>query len=103
MRNAVKICKEYKELNTFGTYIAGITKTNDEGLDVQEIVKNYMDFSGDIIESGKLRLVQEPDNPYDKHAIKIFHDDIGHIGYIPAKHAVKVNKIISAHPPIRAT
>lgn len=31
----------------------------------------------------KLSLVAEPTNPYDRNAIKVFHPDGTHIGYVP--------------------
>lgn len=90
---ALKICNLLRELYSFETYAAGVTKVNDDGLDIQELVKGYFN-EHNFLEAGKLKLVQDPDNPYDKFAVKIIHDDLGHIGYVPAKHAVKVNSLI---------
>lgn len=95
-RNAVKICNEYKKTQTykFESYIAGITKVNDKGYDIQKLISEYVRKKNVNKEVGKLSLLQEPDNLFDKHAIKVIHDNLGHIGFIPAKHAIKVNSII---------
>ena len=37
----------------------------------------------DFLEKGmKIRLEKEPDNKYDKEAIKVLLDGVGHIGYV---------------------
>ena len=40
-------------------------------------------FGADFLEKGmKVRLEKEPDNKYDREAIKVLLDGIGHIGYV---------------------
>lgn len=108
--------------NEFETYVAGITKTNIDGKNIQKLVKDYLkdnadsdDFGGlskkelkeelyfetkvykyELDETNTIKLVPEPTNKYDKNAIMIVHDEMGHIGYVPAKHAIQVKKIIDS-------
>jgi hypothetical protein len=61
---------------TFRTTIAGVTKQNADGSDRQSLVK--------ALRAGEeLRLVREPNNPYDKYAIAIFRSTGGQLGYLP--------------------
>ena len=40
-------------------------------------------YGSDFMEKGmKVRLLKEPDNEYDKEAIKVMIDGFGHIGYV---------------------
>ena len=40
-------------------------------------------FGNDFLKQGmKLRLEKEPDNDYDKEAIKVTYDGVGKIGYV---------------------
>ena len=40
-------------------------------------------LGSDFLEKGmKIRLEKEPDNKYDKEAIKVLLDGVGHIGYV---------------------
>lgn len=96
--------------NTFYFKVVGISKKNDEGKDIQKLIKQYVKdeidsgeevYEGltnkEIIEDGydeiyevdlygfdEINLIPEPDNPYDPDAIKVFHEEIGHIGYVPS-------------------
>lgn len=101
--------------------VAGISKKNDRNEDIQKLIKGFVkqeiemqDYSYDgmtnkeIFECGKevyeadidgcdeISFVPEPDNPYDPNAIKVIHDEIGHIGYVPADMAKRVSDIISS-------
>ena len=43
--------------------------------------KHY--FGNDFLENGtKIRLEKEPDNEYDKEAIKVIYEGLGKIGYV---------------------
>lgn len=64
------------------TKIAGVTKKNDGGIDIQSILPTLDD--GDV-----LTFVREPDNPYDKNAIKVICD-YQHIGYVKADLAEEI-------------
>lgn len=48
-------------------------------------------FGHDFLEPGmKVKLVKEPDNPYDPEAIKVMFKGLGHIGYVANSiHTVK--------------
>jgi hypothetical protein len=61
----------------FRTTIAGVTKRNSDGTDRQTLLK--------VLRSGEeLKLVREPENPYDKYAIAIFRVTGEQLGYVPA-------------------
>lgn len=58
-------------------------------------------FQYELEEINTIRLVKEPDNKYDKNAIAIIHDVMGHIGYIPSKHINKVEKLMECGEDLR--
>ena len=62
---------------TFRTTIAGVTKPSPDGTDRQALIKT-------LKRGEELRLVREPNNPYDKYAIEVFRASGRHLGYIPA-------------------
>lgn len=102
--------------------VAGVTKKNDEGKDIQKLLaelakdelmhsepyggltykeiledypsgeKVYELLDADFLE--EIEFEFEPDNLYDPNAIKVIHEYIGHIGYVPREDNVKVGKII---------
>ncbi|MDO5715732.1 MAG: HIRAN domain-containing protein [Tissierellia bacterium] len=105
-----------KPIKTIETYVAGVQHENDQGKFIQKIIKDYVkenyDYSNfedytnkeiledaedvweyDLEEVDSVKLVPEPTNPYDPNAIKIIHEDMGHIGYVPAKMTSKVCKV----------
>jgi HIRAN domain-containing protein len=67
--------KRYEQ--TFRTTIAGVTKQNTDGTDRQALIKALR--RGEAV-----RLVREPNNPYDKYAIAVFRISGEQLGYIPA-------------------
>lgn len=69
-------------------YIAGATKRNDKNIEIQDILSTYMHLANHEID-----LVREPDNKYDKHAIKVYLKQ-QHIGYVPASHSRKIASFI---------
>lgn len=101
--------------------VAGISKKNDKGNDIQKLIKDFvkqqieMDdypYEGmtnkEILESrldevyeanisgySEISFEPEPDNPYDSNAIKGIHEEIGHVGYIPRDMTRKVFNAIS--------
>ena len=111
LENPEKPSKE----NHFFFNVAGISKTNDRGEDIQSLIKRYvaeqLEYGGEekyegmtnkeILEYGddvyevdldggcEVTLELEPDNPYDPNAIKVIHDEIGHIGYVPTEHTAR--------------
>lgn len=58
-------------------------------------------YQYELEEINTIRLVKEPDNKYDKNAIAIIHDVMGHIGYIPKKHIDKVKKLMECGEDLR--
>lgn len=109
---------------------AGVTKKNELGKDIQSILQkegrkycreNYIDFYGgytakeikefgtdtsefeDLYLNGKeISFIMEPDNKYDKNAIKIYvqystdRDPI-HVGYVPKEKNVRLKTILENH------
>ena len=108
--------------NTFDTIVAGITKDNVAGKDRQKILKSYVKENYDynrfdkddseywstadikefewevyqygLFEEGTIDLIPEPNNPYDKNAIKVVHKVMGDLGYIPKKDNVNLANFI---------
>lgn len=70
------------------TKVVGVTKNNDEGVDIQNILPELEDGS-------KLNFVREPNNPYDTNAIKVICD-YQHIGYIRAGLAEEIAPIMDS-------
>jgi hypothetical protein len=68
-------------LKTFKTKVAGVTHQNPNGTDRQKILAKC--DTGEIV-----RLVREPDNPYNEYAIAVFRKSGEQIGYI-AQHVAK--------------
>jgi hypothetical protein len=67
--------KRYEQ--TFRTTIAGVTKQNPDGTERQALVKT-------LSRGEAVRLVREPNNPYDKYAVAVFRTSGEQLGYIPA-------------------
>ena len=70
------------------TKVVGVTKNNDEGVNIQNILPELEDGS-------KLNFVREPKNPYDANAIKVICD-YQHIGYIRAELAEEIAPIMDS-------
>lgn len=111
--------------NNFDTIVAGVTKNNAAGKDRQKIIENYIKddnfydkfdkdgadywspkdikesnwevYQYDLHESNTIELIPEPDNPYDKNAIKVIHKEMGDIGYIPRKDNVNLANFINSY------
>lgn len=107
---------------TFTTKLVGITQTNKDGCDIQEIIENYVKENYDsntfdkedrnyytnaeikkdgyevyqywLTEKDTIKLVSEPENPYDSNAIMVIHDKMGKIGYIPRTDNVELAKFL---------
>lgn len=108
--------------NKFETIVSGITKKNSSGEDRQNILEKYVkenyDFNTfdrddseywspqeikdfdfrvyqyELYEENTIELIPEPENPYDKNAIKVVHKEMGDIGYIPKKDNKNLAKFI---------
>jgi len=62
---------------SFRTMIAGVTKQNADGTDRQALIKA-------LRPGEELRLVREPNNPYDRYAVAVFRVSGEQLGYVPA-------------------
>ena len=57
--------------------------------------KHY--FGSDFLEKGmKIRLEKEPDNEYDKEAIKVMYEGLGKIGYVANSSYTVIGESMSA-------
>lgn len=109
----------------FGTYVAGVTQNNPDGKSRQRIIKDYVKeycdtnrfdrddydywsnkeieeygwdvYQYELFEEDTVDLIPEPDNPYDKNAIKVVHKYMGHVGYIPRKDNVELLNFLEKH------
>ena len=75
-----------KKLIDTHSKIAGVTKPNDRGNDIQKILAK-------LKPNTKLTLIREPNNSYDKNAIKIYATG-KHIGYIKSDLAKKIAPLL---------
>lgn len=75
-----------KKLIDTHSKIAGVTKPNDKGKDIQKILSK-------LKPNTKLTLLREPNNSYDKNAIKIIVSG-KHIGYIKSDLAKTVAPLL---------
>jgi hypothetical protein len=67
--------KRYEQ--KFCTTIAGVTKQNADGTDRQILIR--------VLKRGEaLKLIREPNNPYDKYAIAVLRTSGEQLGYVPA-------------------
>lgn len=71
------------------TKIVGVTKRNDCGEKIQDILEQISSFA----EGEPLELEHEEDNPYDKNAIKVFYSN-EHIGYINRELAREIAPLV---------
>ena len=100
--------------------VAGITKKNDKGKDIQRLIQKYVkkeielqgySYNGmtdkEIYESGEDRVYEadisgsyeiifepEPNNPHDPNAIKVIHKEIGHVGYVPREYTDRMHHVL---------
>ena len=78
-------------VNTFHTKLAGVTYSNS-GSNTESRQKIIRDLlrAGMLSTGQELRLVQEPTNPYDNHAVAVFGPDGRQLGYLPKDVARRV-------------
>ena len=80
----------------FYTKIVGVSQTNEDGQDRQEIIESSVSVGDD------LTLKREPDNPYDPHAIAVFtYDD--QIGYLKKDVAAELAPKLDSYQLINCT
>jgi hypothetical protein len=70
------------------TYVAAVTKYNEQNIPIQRILGKYKGLSNHPV-----ILVREPNNAYDKHAIKVYINT-DHIGYVPQSYSRKIASFI---------
>lgn len=80
--------------HTIYTKVVGVTKLNDNNIQIQIILPTLNDGC-DLI------LVREPNNPYDKNAIKVIAD-YQHIGYIRSELAQQLAPLMDQGSAMRA-
>lgn len=80
-----------RRINTFHTKLAGVTYSNT-GSNTESRQRIIRDLSraGKLERGQELRLVQEPTNPYDNHAVAVFGPDGRQLGYLPKEIARRV-------------
>lgn len=111
--------RKYRRSYTFN--VAGVTKKNDVENNIQELldelVKEEVESSGayleltnkeiledyyderiyettDVCGSDEVYFMPEPDNAYDPNAIKVIHEYLDHIGYVPRECNILVGDIL---------
>ncbi len=72
----------------FYTKVVGVTFKNDDGSDRQRIIRDLM-RSGQLKEGSELRLVPEPENPYDANCIRVLSENGLQIGCLSREVAAR--------------
>lgn len=71
-----------------------------EGLSNKEILEMYSEddkiYEVDIYGSTEIKLIPDPQNKFDSNAIKVVHEDLGDIGFVPAVDCKKVKKVLES-------
>jgi len=69
-----------------------------EGLSNEKILEKYSDKTKiyEVYMHGdhEIKLIPEPENKYDSTAIKVVHEEIGHVGYVPVVACKEVKKAL---------
>ncbi|WP_425801946.1 DUF4236 domain-containing protein [Desulfitobacterium sp. Sab5] len=67
-----------------------------DGMTNKEILEDYADetYQVDVYGDSEITLIPEPENTYNHKAIRIEHEDIGKVGYVPDKNLSKVHEIL---------
>lgn len=85
--------KEHHDINLFDKYDYNYVSNKEiEEESGYGFRKKYYKY--ELEEFDTIRLVKEPDNPYDENAIAIIHEEMGHIGYIPREDIDKVKILL---------
>jgi len=77
------------------SYVAGVTYENPDGSDRQEILEDCR--SGE-----KLLLIREPNNEYDRNAIRVCRISREQIGYIPQMFSAEIAPLLDRGHPVKA-
>ena len=78
-----------KEINLFGSYIAGTTHLNDKSV-------------LDVIKVGNMLSLQREDNKFDSNAILILYEDGRKLGYVPEKDNIIFARLMDAGKLLKA-
>lgn len=70
------LSQNFAPSQTFALKVSGVTHFNKDGTNRQDLLKKCK-------AGQKVKLVREPDNPYDKFAIAVFTEEGQQIGYLP--------------------
>lgn len=118
---ATTVKQEKIKPHEFNTFIAGVQYENSEGKSIQRIIKayvqdnydynNFEDYTNkeikeynesiwefDLEEYDTILFEDEPTNEFDPTAIKVIHEEMGHIGYIPKKDKQKLKNFLAKYP-----
>ena len=106
--------------------VVGVTKENDIGSSIPKLLEKYLEehmlktggerydsMTNKEIEEWDIEVFEyqpattyfelepEPNNTYDKDAIKIVHNKIGHVGYVPTDKTKEVKELLANDPLIK--
>ncbi|MEP0985639.1 HIRAN domain-containing protein [Ekhidna sp.] len=94
--NVAKIIK-IPSVFVYDTKVVGVSKDNADGSSRQEIIRQ------EVEEDDKLKLLAEPDNPYDKNAVKVLSKNDNQIGYLNKEMAETILPAIKNETEIHVT
>lgn len=81
----------------YETKVVGVSKDNTDGTSRQDIIRR------EVEEDDKLRLMAEPDNPYDPNAVKILSKYGNQIGYLNKEMAETIKPALDNQTEIHVT
>lgn len=81
----------------YETKVVGVSKDNTDGTSRQDIIRR------EVKEDDKLRLMAEPDNPYDPNAVKILSKYGNQIGYLNKEMAETIKPALDNQTEIHVT
>lgn len=80
----------------YDSKVVGVSKDNDDGASRQDIIKK------EVEEDDKLGLELEPENAYDKNAVKVLSKFGNQIGYLNKELAEKVHPALINNTEVHA-
>jgi len=81
----------------YDTKVVGVSKDNEDGSSRQEIIRR------EVEEEDKLLLEAEPENPFDKNAIKVLSKEGNQIGYLNKEMAETIKPALDNQTEIYVT
>jgi len=71
-----------------------------EGMSNKEILETYSEddkiYEVEIYGSTEIKLIPDPQNKFDVNAIKVVHEELGDIGFVPAVDCKRVKKVLES-------